>query len=126
MVTSDVAQLSQECSSWLSSLRNKRDEFTQFNKNLQGLITKPIAKEELPQIEHLGNQFEIQLTNINHLKHSIKEHEKLADWERTTHDGSVTDATWAAHEDLNDQVQHLEHTLEDLKDEFSRFMNKIG
>lgn len=126
MVTTDIAQLSQECSSWLTSLRTKRDEFSTFKKNLQELITHPITKDDLPQVEHYGNQFEIQLTNINHLKHSIKEHDRLAGWERSTHDGNVTDATWAVHEELHDQVQSLQHTLEDLRSEFSQFMQKVG
>ncbi len=126
MVTADIAQLSQECSSWLASLRNKRDEFSQLRKNLQELITHPLTKDDLPQVEHLSNQFEIQLTNINHLKHSIKEHEKVASWEQTLSSGNITEASWAAHEDLHDQVQSLGHTLDELKDEFSRFMEKVG
>ena len=126
MVSTDIAQLSQECSSWLTSLRGKRDEFSQFKNNLQQIITRPLSKDDLPQVEHYGNQFEIQLTNINHLKHSIKEHDKLAEWERSAHNGNVSDATWAAHEDLHDQVQNLEHTLEELRNEFSRFIQKAG
>jgi acyl transferase domain-containing protein len=126
MVTADIAQLSQECSTWLASLRTKRDEFSQFKKNLQELITHPLPKDELPQVEHLHNQFEIQLTNINHLKHSIKEHDKRALWEKSLNDGNLSDGNWAIHESLHDQVQSLEHTLEELRDEFSRFMQKVG
>jgi acyl transferase domain-containing protein len=124
MVTTDIAQLSQECSAWLALLRNKRDELAEFKKNLQQLITTPVPKDDLPQVEHLENQFDIQLTNINHLKHSIKEHEKHAEWEKAHHNGNITDATWAVHEELNGQVQNLEHTLDDLKDEFNRFIKK--
>lgn len=126
MVTTDVAQLSQECGAWIASLRSRRDEFTLLKKQLQDILSHPVSKENLPDVEHYDNQFEIQLTNINHLKHSIKEHDRIASWEQSTRDGNVTDATWAAHEDLYDRVQHMEHTMDELKDEFSKFLEKMS
>jgi hypothetical protein len=80
----------------------------------------------MPQVDHYHNQFDIQLSNINHLKHAIKEHERIASWELRNRNGNVSDATWAAHENLHDQYQVLEHTLVDLKEEFSSFVSRIG
>lgn len=122
MVTVDTAQLSQECNDWLSSLRNKRESLIQYQQKLQHLNHQQLSREELPQVDHYNNQFDIQLANINHLKHQIKEHDKTAVWEQVHQQGTINDNTWAVHEALNDQVQTLQHTLDQLQEEFSRFI----
>jgi predicted nucleic acid-binding Zn-ribbon protein len=125
MVQTDLTQLSRECSSWKEHLRNFRSELSDCRQRLQDAVSHPVHRSDLPQVEHYNNQFDIQLSNINHLKHAIKEHERIANWEITFRSGNVSDATWAAHESLLDQYQVLEHTLSDLKEEFSSFVTRI-
>jgi predicted nucleic acid-binding Zn-ribbon protein len=126
MVQTDLTQLNRECSSWKEHLRNYRTELSDFRQRLQEAVSQPINKNDMPQVDHYHNQFDIQLSNINHLKHAIKEHERIASWELRNRNGNVSDATWAAHENLHDQYQVLEHTLVDLKEEFSSFVSRIG
>ncbi|MDX2046943.1 MAG: hypothetical protein SFU87_09155 [Chitinophagaceae bacterium] len=126
MVQTDITQLSRECSSWRDNLRNYRTELSQFRSRLQEAVSHPVSKNEMPQVEHYDNQFDIQLSNINHLKHSIKEHERVATWEMRHNNGNVSDITWAKHESLHDQYQSLEHTLQDLKEEFGTFVSRLS
>ena len=122
MVQTDLSQLNRECHSWKESLRNFRSEFTTFQHQLQEMVDQPLQKSALPQVEHLSNQFDIQLANINHLKHAIKEHEKMVDWDRNGTSEQVHDVLLSTHESLQDQYNSLEHTLSDLKKEFQSFV----
>ena len=124
MVQTDLSQLSRECHSWKESLRNYRTEFSGFMFQLQEMVNQPIQKAALPQVEHLSNQFDIQLANINHLKHAIKEHEKMASWDINGTQGAVGDVLWSTHENLHDQYQNLENTLSGLKQEFLDFVRQ--
>jgi hypothetical protein len=40
-------------------------------------------------------------------------------------EGQCTDATWAAHEDLYDQYQLLDHTLDELKKDYENFSGRL-
>ena len=122
MVQTDLSQLSRECNSWKETLRSYRSEFSDFRHQLQEMVSKDsIQKSALPQVEHYSNQFDIQLANINHLKHAIKEHEKMATWDKNGTSPEVSEVLWSTHENLHDQYTSLEHTLSGLKQEFQAF-----
>ena len=125
MITTDTTQYVQECESWKTSLRHHREKFLIFQKELVDLVTHPGSKAHLPEVEHLHNQFEVQLGNIHDLKHAISEHQRLSDWE-TKHDNNITNQTMQKHDDLREQVRGLEESLSELKNEFSRFRVEVG
>jgi hypothetical protein len=124
MVTTDISQLVGECTTWVNTLRTKRSEFNLLKEKLQQLSTNLQDKETLRDLEHLQNQFYIQLINIHDLKHAIKEHERIAHWEKEKK-GQVTDATISAHEDHLYQYEQLMGTLDHVEEEFHRFVHKI-
>ena len=124
MVTTDISQLTGECSAWRGTLRDQRTAFSSLKEKLQKLSTNLQDKDKLQDLEHLQNQFYIQLINIHDLKHSIKDHEQIAAWELQKH-GQVTDATWSAHEDLHTQYEQLQGTLQHVQGEFKLFVNKL-
>ncbi|MBC6489396.1 hypothetical protein ACFSQD_03610 [Flavihumibacter stibioxidans] len=124
MVTTDISQIAGECSTWRNTLRDQRSNFTSLKEKLQQLATNLQDKNALQDLEHLENQFYIQLINIHDLKHAIKEHEQIAAWEKERN-GQVTDATLSAHEDLHTQYEQLQGTLNNVKQEFSSFVKKL-
>jgi chromosome segregation ATPase len=126
MVQTDLTQLNRECNSWRETLRAQRTELTDFRAKLQQAVARPLNRTELAQIEHYDNQIEIQLNNISHLKHEIKDHERNAAWELGRTSGNVSNTAWDRHETLLDRYESLERTLSDLKQEFSGFMRKIS
>jgi chromosome segregation ATPase len=126
MVQTDLTQLNRECNSWRENLRSHRSELTEFRAKLQEAVAKPLNRADMAQIEHYDNQFDIQLNNISHLKHEIKDHERNAAWELGRTTGNVGEATWSKHETLLDRYELLEHTLNELKEEFRTFISKIG
>jgi predicted nucleic acid-binding Zn-ribbon protein len=125
MVTTDIAQLSRECNAWRETLRSYRDEFGQLKNRLQDLAGHQTNRDILLEIEHLDNQFHIQLINIHDLKQAIKHHHRKLSTELAENNGHPADDTTIDHERLFNDYQQLENTLTDVKQEFSHFANHI-
>lgn len=124
MVTTEVSQLSGECNTWRNSLRSRREELQTLKNRLQEVAGRQTQKDILQEIEHLHNQFHIQLINIHDLKQAIKTHDRRIIHERTDNNGNIPENLLAQHENLFDQFESLEHTLEDLKEEFDQFLKR--
>jgi len=124
MVTTEVAQLSQECNAWRETLRSNRDEFGQLKQQLQKIAGQQSLKEDLLQVEHLDNQIHIQLINIHDLKQAIKIHDRKIQHEVQKNDGKVSDESLVDHENLFDGYQSLENTLQEIKQEFKHFTSR--
>ncbi|MCC7399891.1 MAG: hypothetical protein IT214_00240 [Chitinophagaceae bacterium] len=124
MVQADIPQLSGECNTWRETLRQYRDEFTKDKSHLQHVASQPLSKDQLQQVEHLHNQFHIQLINIHDLKQAIKAHDRNLSLEVAVHEGSLSKDTLTNHESLLEQYQSLGKTLQELREEFSGFLDK--
>jgi hypothetical protein len=126
MVQVDIAQLSGECNTWRENLRSFREEFIQDENKLRQVAGQTLSREQLQDVEHLHNQFHIQLINIHDLKQSIKNHDRKMNFEKAAFDGNVNEDSIEQHEDLLDAYQSLEQTLTDLRSEFSEFLRRTG
>jgi hypothetical protein len=124
MVTTEVAQLSQECNAWRETLRSLRDEFHQMKQQLQQTAKSHTHKEDLLQVEHLDNQLHIQLINIHDLKQAIKQHDRKVVLEQTQNEGSISEATLLDHERLFEAYTSLDNTLQDIRHEYDLFTNR--
>ncbi len=125
MVQVETSQLTGECNSWREKLRQFRDEFSKDKTKLQDAASRTLSKEQLQDVEHLHNQFHIQLINIHDLKHAIKAHEQKMGYEMNVNNGKLNGETMAEHEILLDQYQSLEMTLQDLREEFDQFLSRM-
>ncbi|MBL7740299.1 MAG: hypothetical protein JNK14_13875 [Chitinophagaceae bacterium] len=123
MVQVETAQLTAECESWRQVLRLYREEFSQDKTKLQLAASRTLSKDQLQQVEHLHNQFHIQLINIHDLKQAIKNHDRKIGYEMREQKG-LNEETVAEHETLFNQYQTLEHTLQELREEFSGFLSR--
>jgi benzoyl-CoA reductase/2-hydroxyglutaryl-CoA dehydratase subunit BcrC/BadD/HgdB len=108
MVTVDISQLSGECSTWRESLRSSRDELNNLKKQLQQSAGQNLSKAQLHDVEHLHNQFHIQLINVHDLKQSIKAHDRRVQFETSANSGQLTEDTIAEHERLFEDYQSLD------------------
>lgn len=124
MVQVDISQLSGECNAWRDQLRNFREEFNQDEARLRQVASQSLSKEQLQDVEHLHNQFHIQLINIHDLKQSIKNHDRKLSYEMQANNGQLNETTIAEHESLFEQYQRLDGTLQDLRQEFNDFLNR--
>ena len=124
MVQVDISQLTGECNAWREQLRRFRDEFHQDEAQLRKAAAQPLSKEQLQDVEHLHNQFHIQLINIHDLKQNIKTHDRKMSFEKTAFNGSVSEESLAQHEHLFGEYQSLDQTLQDLRNEFKDFLSR--
>ena len=124
MVTTEVAQLSQECNAWRETLRSFRDEFHQMKQQLQEKAKGHTHKEDLLQVEHLDNQLHIQLINIHDLKQAIKQHDKKVLLEVAQNESGISESTLIDHERLFDSYTSLDNTLQDIRHEYDLFTNR--
>jgi hypothetical protein len=123
MVQVETSQLTAECEAWRQTLRQFREEFTQDKTKLQLAANRSLSKDQLQEVEHLHNQFHIQLINIHDLKQAIKNHDRKIGYEMRELKG-LNDETVAEHENLFGQYQSLEQILQDLREEFNFFLSR--
>lgn len=123
MVQVETSQLTAECEAWRQTLRQYREEFTQDKTKLQLAASRSLSKDQLQEVEHLHNQFHIQLINIHDLKQSIKSHDRKIGYEMREMK-ALNEETVADHENLFGQFQRLEQTLQDLREEFNQFLRR--
>lgn len=124
MVQVDISQLSGECNAWRDQLRNHREEFNNHEAKLRQVAGQPLSKEQLHDVEHLHNQFHIQLINIHDLKQAIKAHDRKINFEKAAFNGIANEDSIARHEELHGEYRSLEQTLEDLRAEFDDFLKR--
>jgi hypothetical protein len=124
VTTTEVGQLAGECNLWLDTLRSFRNRFHNHKGALQEMAGRQTQRDILLEVEHLDNQFHIQLINIHDLKQSIKRHMNQINFERTSK-GVISDDVLARHEYLYDEYQHLETTLHIISREFERFVKHV-
>ncbi len=125
MVQVDISQLTTECNNWRETLRSYREEFTHDENKLRQIAGKPLSKEQLQDVEHLHNQFHIQLINIHDLKQAIKNHDRKMDFEKAAFNGSVNEDCLSRHESLMSEYATLEQTLQGLRTEFNDFLVRV-
>jgi hypothetical protein len=124
MVQVDISQLSGECNAWRDKLRLFKEEFSKDETKLQETTRQSLSKEQLQDVEHLHNQFHIQLINIHDLKQSIKTHDRKMQFEKVAFNGFVNEESLARHEALHEEYQSLEQTLVDLREEFNDYLKR--
>ena len=122
MVQVDISQLSSECSIWRETLRQHREELNNDEAKLREIAGKSLSKEQLQDVEHLHNQFHIQLINIHDLKQAIKVHDRKINFEKVAFNGHANEDSYARHESLLLEYQNMLQTLEELRSEFKKFI----
>ncbi|HQV60361.1 MAG TPA: hypothetical protein PLG08_06280 [Chitinophagaceae bacterium] len=124
MVQVDISQLSRECNAWREQLRNFRNELTEDEKKIRQVAGQSLSREQLLEVEHLHNQFHIQLINIHDLKQSIKVHDRKMNFEQAVFNGTANEDSLSRHENLFAEFQSLEQKLEELRTEFNEFIKR--
>ena len=123
MVQVETSQLTAECNAWREALRQYREELTRDKTRLQEIARQTFSKDQLQDLEHLHNQFHIQLINIHDVKHAVKVHAKVIEQQMAMYNGQLKEETLAEHEALFDQYQTLDATLQELRGKFERFQS---
>ncbi len=126
MIKTEISQLISECNDWKKNLHSHRDELHHMQITLQQAVNHPLSKEEQTELEHFQNQLYIQLINVHDLKHAVKMHDHKLNFETSGNQefqfsGNVS----AYHENLYNNYQSLEITLNDLRTDLNYFLKAI-
>jgi predicted nucleic acid-binding Zn-ribbon protein len=124
MVTTDTTQLNRECNSWRENLRSYRNELGQLRDQLTEMARNQNDREVLTEVEHYHNQFYIQQINIHDLKQAIKTHDRKLQLEVGLSENHLSSEIFSEHEQLHQQFTDLEHTIGELKQDFSNFRTR--
>jgi SPX domain protein involved in polyphosphate accumulation len=117
-----TAQLTEECQQWRFTLRHLRDQYRHHVQKLEKKVLDKTMHLTMWEVEHLHNQFYIQLINIHDLKKAIKRH--ADNISRQTMQGGLRDDTVALHCFLNNDFDVLRQRLKSVSDEFRSFLRK--
>lgn len=115
-----TAQLTEECRQWRFTLRHLRDQFTHHTHKLEKQVLEKNRRLAMWEVEHLYNQFYIQLINIHDLKKAIKRH--ADNISKQSMQGVLRDDTVALHCFLNNDFDMLRQRLKSISDEFKMFL----
>lgn len=126
MVTTDIAQLTEECNTWRAKMRQYREEFTNLKNQLRQMALKATGRDQLQDVEHYENQFHIQLINIHDLKHSIKVHDFKTTQAQAENNGRINHTMLAEHQHLYSEYERLQRLLEDIKERFTQFIRNLN
>lgn len=118
----DVTELTAVWENWTENLKNHRNTLTEYQAELQKASEQQLHTVDMPQVDHYYNQFDIQLNNISHLKHEIKEFEKMAGWDAQNNDGKLSLVSVEQYEKIEDHYESLTHTIQELEIEFKTFL----
>ena len=124
MVQVDISLLTAEANAWREKLRFYKEEFSRDELKLQESVRQSLSQDQLKDVEHLHNQFHIQLINIHDLKQAIKTHDRKMQFERVAFNGFVNEDSLTRHEELLGEFQSLEQTLLELRDEFNKYLHR--
>ena len=124
MVQVDISQLCGECNAWREQLRGYREEISNDEATLRQIAGQQLSKEQLLDVEHLHNQFHIQLINIHDLKQAIKVHDRKMNFEKMAFNGNVNEDSYTRHESLSQDYSSLAQTLQGLREEFKTFTTR--
>lgn len=124
MVQVDISLLTSEANAWREKLRFYKEEFSRDELQLQETVRQSLSKDQLQDVEHLHNQFHIQLINIHDLKQAIKTHDRKMQFERVAFNGFVNEDSLTRHEELLGEFQSLEQTLLELREEFNKYLHR--
>jgi chromosome segregation ATPase len=125
MVQTDISQLSQECNQWIEQLHSYRDELNQLNQKLQLTAQRTLTKEDLTELEHFQNQFQIQLINVHDVKQEAKQLSRKVQYHLSNSNSDVPEETYHDYEKVADDYETLENTLSELRNDFQRFVTHI-
>jgi len=113
-----------EHSDWVRSLDFYKDELGILKGRLTEVAGKNTGDEAAKGAEHFENQFRIQITKIDELRHDINNHLAEIAGQAAASAGHIEKAELDSHAALRDRYIAQEKIVNDLRHEFYRYAAK--
>ncbi|MCB0695855.1 MAG: hypothetical protein KDC07_00740 [Chitinophagaceae bacterium] len=119
-----IPQINVEHSDWLRNLDFYKGELQILKERLTEVAGKNTGDEAAKGAEHFENQFKIQTTNIDTLRHDISQHLDTTAAQAEKSAGHVEQGVLDDHDALRERYIAEEKTINDLRHEFYRYAAK--
>jgi hypothetical protein len=124
MQITSIGHVSNEHTTWKSSLDFYKDELGVYKNRLTEIAGKNTGIEPMQMAEHFQNQFLLHIEAIDTLKHDINGHLNDMATEVRAHAGHISQAQLATHKSLKERFEIEEKLFIALKQEFMTFCVK--
>ncbi len=124
MSYTNVSNLGVQHSEWLKMLEFYKEDLDILDKRLIEVSDKNSSTEARAGVEHFQNQFIIQRSNIQKLKHTVKEHTHHVFEDVKVHVGRVEEVLIGEHQKIDEDVKQFEKVINELRHEFNLFLTK--
>lgn len=110
---------------WMNELGFFEDEILTFERRLEELARKNLAKREvMVDLEHFQNQFIREKEVINELKHDTRMYEQYLSKTAEANPGAADQPAYKDHADLRENMDTFRKIYADLKADFFRYAAK--
>lgn len=123
-VLTHISHVGAEHSSWLRGIEFYNDELRIMKHRLEEVSGKYTSQEVKSQVEHYQNQFMVQESNLQHMKHDINNHFKHMEHDVEARAQHLANSTLAEHDKMRDSYTTMEKIINELRHEFNRFLCK--
>jgi len=117
-----LQELHSENLEWLKNLVFYADEIKNMQSRIEEIARENTSRSVMPKIDHFENQLQIQKNEYNHLKHAIKNNEKLINEAMSNTGGSATQIFASDHSNVREKVIIFEKIINDLRLELDQFL----
>ncbi|RXK62126.1 hypothetical protein ESA94_03685 [Lacibacter luteus] len=119
-----VAHCGTDHQEWLKAIDFYDNELDILEERLAEVAKKNTGEEVMKGVEHFQNQFIIQRNTIDELRHYIHEHEGKVLRDVQIHAGHIETQQVVGHNALKEEFSGFEKVINELRDEFKRYLSK--
>ena len=119
-----ISEQHKENVEWSSKLDFYKDEIEILQKRLEEITSKNTKKEVLTSVEHFQNQLIIHRNTIDEIQHGVNLSEDALVSEITKNPVASDHRKMEYHQAEKEEIQILEKTFKELREEFNRFVSK--
>ncbi len=124
MSMTSIPHTNVEHSDWVRSLDFYKDELGILKSRLTEVAGKNTGDEAAKGAEHFENQFKIQITNIDKLRHDINSHLAEIAEQAEASAGHIEKDELDSHDALRNRYIALEKIINELRHDFYRYAAK--
>lgn len=124
MKTEKIYTQHEENKQWMNSLMFYIDDIKIMRGRLAEVASKNTSKDVLAQVEHFQNQFTIQSTNIDVLRHEINLSNDSINKDISNNSVAVDHRKIQDHTAVRENMDSFEKNMKGLRSEFNEFIGR--
>jgi HAMP domain-containing protein len=109
---------------WLNKIQFYKDDFIVLQNRLDEIVQKNNSKEAMVEVEHFQNLLILYKELFDELKHNVNQHMHKFNSTVDVHAGHVETTLIEEHDKMNDEVKGVEKVVNEMRQEFNKFLTK--